>query len=131
MIKETTKAYIAGFLDGEGHFGIKKRNWKNKKGVRYMIEATQKVEHMKVLRLIKKTYGGHINITEKPNLYKLAIYKREWLVNLINDILPYLIVKKNPALKMIHYFNTDGDEGIEVEKSQIDTKSQGFSKNEM
>jgi len=96
------KAYIAGYLDGEGCFYIRKQKAPSyKRG--YCLYAAIAVSSVDpwVLEMIRGRYGGSVAVVKprddnhKP-LYVLTLTSR-LCIPLITDILPHLRLKKKQA----------------------------------
>lgn len=116
---EAQLAYLAGLLDGEGCFHIcdKRKSPKKALGLRKprkeyvgQVNFTTQVAicntHLGVLQWLKDTFGGGVHIAKtryKPNWD----FKKQWIMpckvskELIEAILPYLIIKVNQAKLMI------------------------------
>lgn len=115
--------YIAGFVDGEGHISVVRRIKTNRKSYNYapviMITNTDK----EVLRLIKAELGGrfveNISITSYTNrdtIYRIIINKSELIVEVLDRLIPYLIIKKEQA-KLVRDFCKSRIENIEKHKN--------------
>ena len=88
MVSETDKAYIAGFVDGEGSFFIARAKWTP------VISVVQK--HLPVLEFIHKLYGGCF-FKQSGNCWVLRISQSAQITRLCGDIWPYLREKKEQA----------------------------------
>lgn len=116
-------AYLAGLLDGEGCFSIndKRKSPRKSKGLRKprkeyigQINFTTQVSicncNLEVLNWCKEKFGGLISIAKKPGKPHWDI-KKAWVMpcgqskEIIQCILPYLIIKKNQAILMIEARN--------------------------
>lgn len=97
-------AYVAGFLDGEGYIGINKTT--------LQVKTTQC--RKEVLEQLRDEFGGSIsdhawNMTRGPN-NRMAW---EWSVanqkacNLLEQCLPYLIVKRKEAEFAISFWKAE------------------------
>lgn len=101
-------AYLAGIIDGEGNIGInlsKKGKWQNCDN--YKIRLTISGTDMRLMDWLVENFGGWI--CAKP------IYKKEhkksynWSLmcskagNILEMVLPYLIIKKQQALIAVSY----------------------------
>jgi len=91
---ETFKAWLAGFIDGDGHIATQGKS----RQIRVTITNTNK----DVLVLIQTVYGGTLKEqynSKHPNWktgYHLCFVSRKALP-LLQDILPYLILKHQHA----------------------------------
>lgn len=108
--------YLAGFFDGEGTFkvlyNIKKSNGKKYPHATVMLSQSGE-DGKDLLEKIRKEYGGNLYLhlttgqhKATKNAYKLYWNKAEAIL-LINDILPYLILKKQAAKKVLEYLERD------------------------
>jgi hypothetical protein len=97
--------YIAGFVDGEGHISVVRRIKSGRNGFNYapviMITNTNK----KVLELIRENIGGRLiesisitSYTDRDKIFRITINKSELVVDVLNKIIPYLIIKKEQAI---------------------------------
>lgn len=91
--------YIAGFLDAEGSITITKRIRKDRPSPLYAIDIRIVNNHIGVLKSIQKKYGGfiHIRKEDKGNQLYDLIMNNQHGKDLLNDIYPYLIIKKEEA----------------------------------
>jgi len=108
-----SKQYIAGFIDGEGYLSIlklKRKTARNGYWFQPVIKVSQTQDHSYILQMIHCQYGGHFN---KRRVYKdnskptftLDIKGEEKIRKLLDDILPYLIIKKPQAELILEYYN--------------------------
>ena len=111
-LKETEKAYIAGFFDGEGHISITKQKpkpprWKNPT---YQLKAVITNTNEAVLDGINDTFlsiahkhGPYHSTTPngKP-IFQLQFCGRKCQM-FLKEILPYLITKSNQAHLAMQY----------------------------
>ena len=100
-ISETEKAYIAGFLDGEGNITILARN-RNIKRISYGLYVGFTNRDLRPLLAIKKKYGGNLFWKKRyskkhSQAFELRIGNRKTVVDLLTDALPYLMCKKEQA----------------------------------
>ncbi len=98
-------AYCAGFIDGEGSFGIYNRKNNNKiyTHATFAIAATD----YRAIEKIAQTLGGHVLTYEQKENWKAKylylIQSQEKLAAFIPVILPYLQVKKEQAALCYEY----------------------------
>jgi len=105
-LSETDKAYIAGFIDGEGSISIKR--WKSKPshqeswGTHIQITSVERniLEYIskkagqgKIIKIKLSNYRGREN---QRDYYKIAISSRRAVI-LLKAILPYLKIKQRQA----------------------------------
>jgi len=94
MISETSKAYIAGIIDGEGSIMIR--------GCGHYDEVLLEVGNtdIKMVDFLKTCYGGSIT-TYNPKRAKRTMFSwRIWCNQaevVLRDVSPYLITKKEQA----------------------------------
>jgi hypothetical protein len=103
-MKETDKAYIASFLDGEGSLGVYLCGG-GRVGTRPLVSFyNNKIE---VLNWINSRYKGFLcKKPKKPrhrNSYCLQIGSKKKCLKLLEDIYPYLILKIKQADLVIEY----------------------------
>ena len=95
-------AYMAGFIDADGSFGIYRHN-----------ELTVQIAQVDrgVLEQIVKAYGGRIVTLREAKenqqkIYQWYLSRRDQVKTLVEDISPHLIVKKDQAEVVIEFINT-------------------------
>jgi len=115
-MRETTKSYLAGIIDGEAYIGIKRSDWgmRNRDDVhcptyseRVQIRLSNLPENEKVLQILKDNYGGRLYAEKKiyqsvsgfNTNHKMLLYAASDRVAtaIIKDVYPYLIIKKFQA----------------------------------
>ena len=104
-IKDTFKAWLAGFIDGEGCIAINYQHHKDGRKKHYLsLRITQKFAEP--LLKIKEIYGGSVcyTHTKKNKTYEhiTASIKAE---TILRDVLPYLTVKKAQAELALKFRN--------------------------
>jgi hypothetical protein len=103
-------AYFAGFFDGEGCVGIyikKRKQWKHP---HHRLDVYITNTHPGPLRKLMSLFGGeiHVHVKQQPH------HKTAWRWNLqsrkaeefLQQILPFLIVKKDEALLALEFRKT-------------------------
>ena len=105
-----TPEYLAGFFDGEGTFYIGKQYKNGKTYPHATIMLSQSGEDGRnLLEEIQQQYGGSIYQHLKVGEHKAtkAAYKLYWNktegIELINKLLPHLILKKGAAHEVLSY----------------------------
>ena len=91
-------AYVAGFIDGEGNIGV---SYFKSTGT-YYLHITVPQTHRKPLEVLLETFGG--NIWNRP-IPKNPKHKQQWYwrvtrklaASVLNELLPYLVLKKEQA----------------------------------
>jgi hypothetical protein len=106
--------YIAGIFDGEGSIGIHKRTIKESSlGYLYYpkIRLGMTGEGVKVVELLQKQFGGHNNWriygNYQKNLLTWTLTSKKDILSFLKSTLPYLIVKKQQAIKTIEFLGKD------------------------
>ncbi len=92
--------YVAGFLDGEGCFGIYKNN---KGGIDAGISVG--VTYKPILELIKKEYGGILYKTKagtNKTIWRWKIYG-DPAINMISRVAMYMFEKQYQAILLKSY----------------------------
>lgn len=103
-------AYVAGFIDGEGHFYMRLRHIRN--GGNSIVAVLRIANTNKpVLEQIQAKYGGYISkLPLRPNCkqaYRLEIEGYTRLRSLLYAIVPHLIIKQKQALLMLDFISRD------------------------
>ncbi len=99
MQEKIQLAWLAGLIDGEGSFG------KTSPSIRIVLQERDKFVLEKVIKIAK---CGNLNFrplnTKNPkwqNQWVWNLYKHKDIVVLIKKLLPYLVLKKSDAEKML------------------------------
>lgn len=113
-MEETFKAYVAGFIDGEGFVDIhrqatektmKSRGLKNP-SFQPIVQISN--SNKEVLDKIHATYGGSIYSRRKKDghkqIYSFVVTARK-AEKLLTDILPYLVIKKIQAELVLKFYS--------------------------
>ena len=100
------KSYVAGFLDGEAWVGLTKSRSGGRLQYRPGIHIAN--NNRNVLEKIRRDYKGSIIRKNRQGCnqkigYILEIRKKESMVLILKDILPYLIVKKKQAKILVKF----------------------------
>ena len=107
-----TVAYIAGFVDGEGHIAIEKtmpgkglqRIVNPHFGVRITVANTD----LTTLEWIHSLWGGKVYVQKKMGLrpvYSWMITNRQVVTEFLSTILPHLRTKKDQAELVLEYLS--------------------------
>ena len=103
-MKEIEKAYIAGFLDGDGSLmlQIKKRS-DSKRGIRFMTTICfyQDARHKKTLSWIKEVLGIGYLSNRNDGMTELRINGYEQVRDILANLLPYIRFKKLQASALL------------------------------
>ena len=98
----TDAAYVAGFMDGEGHIGIVRETRPgNASGFRYHCTMEVANTNLAVLERVKASLGGNGWLTnpERPSnprgrpLYRIRFSRRQ-IAYILPMLMPYMTVKK-------------------------------------
>lgn len=103
-ISRDQKNYIAGIIDGEGHFYLAQH--KNGRGeIRPQARIVITNTNLELIQWLKTTLGGNICLLKKQKETSKQCY--QWRIagrkarELAFDVKPYLIVKKDQVLRII------------------------------
>ncbi|HXB11349.1 MAG TPA: LAGLIDADG family homing endonuclease [Bacteroidia bacterium] len=125
IIKNTTLAYAAGYIDGDGCFSIRKEPYKNKITSKYPAAIVISSVNPEVLYWFKDIFGGSVqkNNTHIPN-HKYIYYfhlKKTKSINFSKQIMSYLVEKVSEAKTFIDFINstTTEDKNINIDKMYI------------
>lgn len=104
-LPETEKAYIAGFLDGEGTISMDSRGLNQKLiYIRPYIKVTS--TNREVIEYISTIFERNMDVTkyrEWKTAFNVRITSLKGVLNVLETILPYLKVKKRQAELLINY----------------------------
>ena len=97
ITKETDRAYIAGFLDGDGSLMLQlKKRSDSKRAIRFMATICfyQDTRHEKALYWIKEVLGiGYIS-KRNDGMTELRINGYKQIRDILKSLLPYIRFKK-------------------------------------
>lgn len=97
---EKTKAYIAGFLDGDGCVMVQlvpRPGYKFGYQVRTSIVFYQRINHLSFLRWLKhKLVVGYIR-DRKDNMSEYTIVGMKPVKKILEELLPYIVLKRKQA----------------------------------
>lgn len=111
-LNDFQKGYLAGLLDGEGSITIYKNTEKRGKNKRtrsklgFTLGQSVKISNtnLELLNAVNQIALGRIyKGSSKFHLYYWQISDKKKIVELLEQVLPYLIVKKDRAIKMIEF----------------------------
>ena len=117
MARETDKAYIAAYIDGEGYIGLTKResNGSSRQALRPTIQICN--THLPTLEWILEVFpGGWMTKPRKKfnstkYYYTLKYTKASVVSDLLTQVLPYLKEKVDRARIIIDWCNRRGVRG--------------------
>ena len=98
--KEIERAYIAGFLDGDGSLMLQlKKRSDSKRAIRFMTTICfyQDTRHEKTLYWIRKVFDIGYTSKRKDGMTELRINGYEQTRNVLESLLPYIRFKKLQA----------------------------------
>lgn len=131
-LSNNTCAYLAGFWDGEGTFSITKRpSKKSPCGYEYQPFAEAATTNEKISVWLQSTLGvGFRFFTPRNNpnargAYAFMITGTQKVIEFIDLLLPYLIIKKKVALELRKYCVS------RLEKMKLPTKKRFVTKEEI
>lgn len=97
---ETEKAYIAGFLDGEGYITIRRQNRRTAKNPHYALVIGFTNTDLSVLQWLREKVGaGSINAKSRKNpkrhspAWELTIHQKPVKQQLLEAVQPYVKIK--------------------------------------
>lgn len=104
------RQYVAGLLDGEGYFGIMLGTSQIRR--KFVPTVKMAMTHEEIVRLVQKTFGGHIHIRPESRDQN---YKISWkwearscvgVKRVLDYVQPFLIVKKVQAKVLREFIET-------------------------
>jgi hypothetical protein len=115
---EVEKAYVAGLVDGEASFCITKHVSPRKgRWLQPCLDISNNDENC--LEYLREMYGGTIN-TINNRAHHLRFTHPRFIKKILEDLLPYLIVKKEQAKVMLSFC-----------ESRIRRRGMAYTKNEL
>jgi hypothetical protein len=111
-LNNITRAYVAGFFDGEGTILMRNmRRYSKKYSTYYYPQVSVVNTHKPIIKYIQKLFGGRIELKSKhekrlgrKKLWDLR-FRRDESINLLNAIQKYLIIKKENAKIVLEFLN--------------------------
>ena len=105
------KRYLAGLVDGEGYLGLIPVYKKESANITYQCVVKLCLTGLnaeKVIRLIADNYKGHVfkrktNTATGKEVFTVEIKSKSRVKTLLDDIQPYMLVKKEQAEAMREY----------------------------
>lgn len=134
MITDIDKAYLAGMIDGEGAIYICKYVRKDHGRVysvnSFIADVSISNTNLAVIEWMQSLWGGYLNARKpRESRYRInyqLVWRRDAALRIIEDVLPYLRIKKVQAKlckAMINYINNHpmptGHAGSNIIKKQI------------
>jgi len=109
-LSETQKAYLAGYLDGDGSITISMhKNKRNKRNLGLHYETSLISKHKWFIEELHKIIGGKIqsfiyeDSRSKKEGYKIGFCNQTSALAFLKSVTPYLILKKKQAELMIKF----------------------------
>ncbi|MFA5037796.1 MAG: LAGLIDADG family homing endonuclease [Candidatus Izemoplasmatales bacterium] len=126
-MNDTTKAYLAGFIDGEGCIRIVECKAKWSRGSinpRFREHLQVSNTNFEVMEWIRENFGGCITVKsegiKKDGIYRKKQWKICWYdlqaVNLLKLMLPFLIVKNEEARVCIEFSEVKKQQGLSKDR---------------
>lgn len=108
---DTDWAYLAGLLDGEGSFSLNGKIRYGKTGKpynRFDARITVNQTTKPIIVWVSKIFTSNISFTQpndfnKKGVYQVQTHKRQTIIFIINNILPYMRIKKAHAKLLLRY----------------------------
>lgn len=97
IVKSLEKAYVAGFLDGDGSLMLQlKKRSDSKRGIRFMTTICfyQDTRHEKDLNWIRKVLGIGYLSKRKDGMSELRINSYKQVGSILESLLPFIRFKK-------------------------------------
>lgn len=109
MRTEADKAYLAGFIDGEGHIGIGLLANRNGKG-RHTLIMTITNRHIQTLRELALIWNGSIVGVRQRAINWSTVGDLRWstdaVVRVLREVQPYLRIKREQARIALEFAQT-------------------------
>ena len=103
-------AYIAGIIDGEGSIRINKamKPYNGMKNPSYNAQINIGMVNKEIPDLLKETFNGQGNVREERvsgmrSIWRYSLTGRSKMIAVLNNLLPYLIIKKEHAKTVIDF----------------------------
>jgi hypothetical protein len=116
---ETTKAYLAGIIDGEGTITIVKNNRKRKKGKEYFYSRAvvtiantsySLLDYLKSLEIGGFSYDRR-RVPRYKQVFQWCLASILSVYSFLKAILPYLVIKKSKAEEVIKWIEDNKMKG--------------------
>ena len=112
MVMDKLIIWCAGFLDGEGTITIKRARRKDTKGINYQpyVSCGQTVKGEIAMKRLQEIFGGSLYYYRQKGQREDTV---QWAVasqkakKCVEQIIPYLILKKKQAELLLEYTNTE------------------------
>jgi hypothetical protein len=112
-LEEKSKTWLACAIDAEGGIYLYHRKKKNGTWDGYQNQIAITNTNLDFLKHAQKLMKGRIRPIHKKDkrrsCFQLRICSQSEIINILEQILPYLIVKKTKALKMLKFLRSHCD----------------------
>ena len=125
VIKNTTLAYAAGYIDGDGCFSIRSEPYKNRTRSKYPAVLIIASVNPDVLYWLNSMLGGSIQHKMNTEPKRKSVYyfhlKKKEAIPFVQDIIPYLVEKIEEAKTFIEFAESKSikDRNNLIEKMKI------------
>jgi hypothetical protein len=107
IMSKSTASYLAGYLDGEGYFGIIPRFHKSSYAAKIKVASTNK----ETIDWLKNSFGGSVNKRTFPNKNNKDAYcwtlEGKNILPFLLRIYPYLKIKREQCKLLIDFKKID------------------------
>lgn len=122
--KHPTWGWLAGYIDGDGHF--KNKYYKKSKSHHLRLQAVAHKNDVIGLKLIQKAFGGSIRTPKTtPQLRRydrnLGFSESSFSVKFLRKLIKYLIIKRYQAEQILHLHLQRLSENPSTEEATVQT----------
>jgi hypothetical protein len=101
-------AYFSGFLDAKARFAAHIIRFKKRSAIQIDTSVVVDSANRNILMLLQGYFGGTITVYDRRKIRKGIMYKwqlrdKEEIVSMIEQILPYLKLKRKQAVLLMQY----------------------------
>lgn len=105
---ETERIYFSGFLDAKARFAAHIIRFKKKLATQIDTSVVVNSASRSILMLLRSYFGGTITVDDRTKIRRGIIYRwqlrdKEEIVSMIEQILPYLKLKRKQAVILMQY----------------------------
>jgi len=117
-----TRRYLAGFLDGEGYFGIMAHTRKDcGHGVNYICAIKVAQTDRNIISMLQEQFGGYVHhrkfVGNSKDAYTWEVKNFTSVEKVLDYVFPYLIVKKRQAETLKEFLeNKKQSKGSHIEE---------------
>ena len=124
MVTETDKAYLAGIIDGEGYIGIGMNKGTDNRQPQYVLRISIAQSNQPFLVCLRDKWGGlgSICVNRSPRQAKVGYrwhISANQAASILEDILPYLVIKKPQAELALEFQVTRGKPWKRVSEDEL------------